>query len=975
MWNKQSIKEGYLTATVISIITLVCFFCTAGQLLTRLTGHPLLFAGSWLFKMTVSAMVIWVPLLLGADQQHGYHSRWGMTLLLWLVGAIGFCWAKYTTQPVVDVALPSPELYVAQEVFISWLSCTGLFLFASPLQKILHRWPIYQRRHWILAITGLFFAIRLVNGYDLLGFHHGISLLWFVYLFATGDWLANDHQWLCRWPRWQYALITSGAFLLSGLLTWLNMSHVIYSPHQGLTPDTHYLLAINAYQPLVVISSLLAVAWLLRAGHQEEVSERGNVQLILLLGLLGTPQAITPLLLPRVHWVPAVITAIVLLSLTMLLPGLIVRLGNCWKVQLNWRQYLVKLQQAAAHYWPLLLTYGLLWLLTVVSFIWLWSNDLTMVQWVVTQRAKIITVNVLIAFALVLILMALTNRWWLSSGIGVVLYLGWLCASILKLAARNEPILPTDLSTIAAPKETLEMVNPWIIAVAVLVIVLIMGGAGWLEYRYGRQTRFNGWWRIIVAALSVAFLASFTRANHSQSVVYKQLQRIDDTPYFYSQIRGARMNGALLQFANNLDVHVMTKPAGYSAATMHRIEQRYTAIGQAINRQRTHQSVGRQNLVFVLSESFADPVRVPGMKVSGGDPLPFLHQFRQRTTSGLMLSSGYGGGTANMEYQALTGLSIANFSPTMPTPYSQLVPYQNRTFTINNLFRDSIGIHPFTANLYSRKAVYRKFGFNHFYHFDGGDKITYTNKIQHNPRVSDDSTYREIDLNLRRLPHGKFIQVATMQNHMPYEPAYYPKRQYRVSGQGFKTPEQRAQIETYIQGVHYTDRALQQWIARLDNLKQPTTVVWYGDHLPGIYHGLPMGKYGVPLHETDYFIYSNRAARQFNHNRLAKKHQLVSPNDFAAMALAQMDVKVSPYYALLTRVYEDLPATSLPTNGTAKNNAAHQTGIAFVDQQGRLVKLDHRQQQLFHDYQLVQYDLTAGHHYLFKERFLKQVAK
>lgn len=520
----------------------------------------------------------------------------------------------------------------------------------------------------------------------------------------------------------------------------------------------------------------------------------------------------------------------------------------------------------------------------------------------------------------------------------------------------------------------LGMVNKWVIVFTLIGTIVIITVCWQLEKRVGKSCRFNPFVRIAIAFLSCAYLFSFSFANHSNSIVYKQLQNINDTPYFYSQLRGAKMNGTLLQFANNIDVHVMNKPKGYSASTMKDLANRYSKLGAKINQNRTHNSVGNQNLVFVLSESYSDPSRVPGMKVSG-NPIAYLHQLKKHSTSGLMLSSGYGGGTANMEYQALTGLSIANFSPTLPTPYSQLVPYQKRTFTINNLFNYSIGIHPFSANLYSRKTVYKKFGFNKFYHFDGGNKITYTQKIQHSPRVSDDSAYKEVTLNLKRQPHGKFVQLATMQNHMPYEPTYYAKNNYHVSGKGFKTPDQKAQIETYIQGIHYTDQALKKWITELDKLNQPTTVVWYGDHLPGIYHGLPMGKYGTQLHETDYFIYSNAAARKTNQNRLTWQHRLVGPNNFAAMALAQMDVKVSPYYALLTKVAEDIPATSLPTNGTAKNNSAHQGGTDFVNARGEHVKLTSKQKKLFHDYQLVQYDLTAGHHYLLKDSFLKQIAK
>lgn len=961
-------KNGRLTGTLLSLATICCYLCTAGQLLTRLTGHhPVVFVLWWLFKMAISALVVLVPILIG-NNQHCKAPRWGMAALLGLIGAVGFLWAKYTTQPVLDVAQPSPELYVAQQVFIAWLSSIGLFAFAAPLQRLLHRWSVIHRRQWLIAITAAYFLIRLFNAYDALGFHRGTSIIWFIYLFAVGDWLA-------KWRGWQYAAVTIAGFAVSGILTWLNMNRVIYSPHAGLTPDNHYLLAINAFQPLVVITCILVTAWLGRSTGLHWANDRNDVQLILLLGLLGTPQAVTPILLTAVKWPLAVAAGLVLTLLAIALPPLVVKLGHRCHVNFDWRQIIHWGWNVARRYWPLLLTYLALWVITVASFAYLWGNDWTMVQWVITQREQVVTVNVLIVLAFVLILMAITNRWWFSSGLGIAFYLGWLVASVLKIAARNEPILPTDLAAVKALCELLGMVDPWLVAGVVVVAAVLLVCFAWVEYRYGQSCRFNAWGRVTAAVLVVAFLACFTRANHSNTVVYKQLQRIDDTPYFYAQLRGAKMNGTLLQFANNVDVHVMAKPAGYSAATMRQIGRRYAKEGRLINQQRSHQSVGRQNLVIVLSESFADPARIPGMKVAGGDPLPFLHQFKKQTTSGLMLSSGYGGGTANMEYQALTGLSMANFSPTMPTPYSQLVPFQKHTFTINNLFKYSIGIHPFTANLYSRQAVYRKFGFNKFYHFAGGSKITYTSKIQHNPRVSDDATYREIDLNLRRRPHGKFVQVATMQNHMPYEPAYYQKRQYHVSGRGFNNSDQQGQIEAYIQGLHYTDQALKEWVHRLDESKQPTTVVWCGDHLPGIYHGLPMGKYGIPLHETDYFIYSNKAAQKLNHDRLTIPHRLVSPNDFAALALMKMDVKVSPYYALLTRVAMDLPAISLPTNGTAKNNSAHQGGIDFIDDQGRRVKLNRHQQRLFRDYQLVQYDLTAGHHYLQRTSFLKRVAR
>lgn len=975
MFSSLKQSHSHQFGIIFVLLALCSFLGTASQLMTHLHEGTLPFILWWILKTFVSTSALLVPITIGAYQQRHQFNRQLAVVGLWIIGAITFTTAKFTTQPVTTTAQPSPELYVVQQVFITWLISTDLYLFAQPLQKLCHRWPTKTRRHWLIGLTGAFLLINLIIGYDAFGFHRGTSLIWFCYLFALGDWLANDQSWLHKWTNWRFAFMTTISLLFSSLITWLNMNHVVYSPHSDLTPNNHYLLGINPYQPFLLLTSLLIVAWLLRSPGKHNGEHPLLISEILLLNLLGLPLMVTPLLLSKTNLMVSGSIALAIIVTFALAIKLVDFLGNHFSWQLDYWVFLRMTKKFCQKYWPVLLSYLVLWIITLASFAILWDGKFTMVQWMLTERPKIITVNVLIIFAINLILMAITNRWWLSSGLTLVFYLGWLCASSLKIAARNEPIIPTDLATLAAPGAMLGMVNRWIIIMAILCLIIVIGLCCWLEKPWGYQSRFTLLARIITGLLACGFLCCFNFANHSKSIVYKQLQNIDDTPYFYSQLRGAKMNGTLLQFANNIDVHVMNKPRGYSASTMQRLATRYTKIGAKINRSRSHEHVGRQNLVFVLSESYSDPSRVPGMKVSGGDPIPFLHHLKKQTTSGLMLSSGYGGGTANMEYQALTGLSIANFSPTLPTPYSQLVPYQRRTFTINNLFNYSIGIHPFSANLYSRKAVYKKFGFNKFYHFDGGSKITYTKKILHSPRVSDDSAYKEVTLNLQRHPHGKFVQLATMQNHMPYDPSYYGKNRYHVSGKGFNNPNQKAQIETYIQGIHYTDQALEQWIKQLDRLSQPTTVVWYGDHLPGIYHGLPMGKYGVPLHETDYFIYSNAAARRINHNRLKGQHKLVGPNNFAAMALAQMDVKVSPYYALLTEVAEKIPATSLPTNGTAKNNSAHQAGTDFIDAQGKHVKLTKQQRKLFHDYRLVQYDLTAGHHYLLKTSFLKQVAK
>ena len=97
----------------------------------------------------------------------------------------------------------------------------------------------------------------------------------------------------------------------------------------------------------------------------------------------------------------------------------------------------------------------------------------------------------------------------------------------------------------------------------------------------------------------------------------------------------------------------MDKPEDYSEETMTKITKKYSKEADSINQSRTT-NLTDNTVIMVLSETFSDPTRVPGVSFAE-DPMPNIRQIKRETTSGLMLSPGYGGGTANIEYQALMG--------------------------------------------------------------------------------------------------------------------------------------------------------------------------------------------------------------------------------------------------------------------------------------------------------------------------------
>ncbi|MFD1672138.1 LTA synthase family protein [Agrilactobacillus yilanensis] len=872
------------------------------------------------------------------------------------------------------------ELYLLRGSTGIFLAYIGLLIIGPTIIKELDRHELITIRRGIIIVFTIFVVGNVVLNQDILGFRQGQNLIWYLYLFVIGYWLKREDWSQVKrrqlWLGWSVTLIASGLF------AWLTTNKVYYDPHHGLSLSDHYLGSIISSQPLFLIfavltfilirqklkrSIMVTMPSLLSFGFVLILANNPKLLIVTMSGLHHSvwtlPIGVHLLLILGLAAIFVLVVQLAYQQLTRLNQN-ILPLKN-FKFDLNHVHQYLKRVLVAWHFW---LPLGLAWLMTVLSMGRLWSWDWSMIQWLVLHREAIIFVNIAIVFAIFGIFWALFNTYWYAFAFTFGAYAIWLIASFIKIDYRAEPILPSDMSMLTSVSELLNMVSKNTIIWAVIGLALLIGLAIFIQHIDRPHLRLNLKKRVALLLIASAALASFYTANHPKTPIALLLDEIEDRPYFFAQLRGAKLNGTLLQFANNLDVKIMAEPKGYSEARMQALAKKYQKVADEINKTRSETNLKDQTVIFNLSESFADPSRVPNLKVSS-DPIPFVHQMKANTASGLMLSSGYGGGTANVEYQTLTGLAINNFSPTLPTPYSQLVPYQTVSPAFTNLFNYKVGIHPFSANLYSRKQVYKKFGFNKFYHLNGGDPLSYTAKIDNSPYISDASAYAQTLKVLNDHQGGQFINLVTMQNHMPFD-AYYKETNYTVSGTAYTSDTRKQQIENYIQGIHYTDTALKEFIQKIDQLQRPITLIWYGDHLPGIYNGNAMQTYGLQLHETDYFVYSNRYSRQ--QDRTLPKTKIVSPNNFPAMALAKMNMKVSPYYALQTKVYTDLPAMTLDSFNSAKNNTVNASS-EYVSETGKVVsKLTKKQQTLMDDYQLLQYDITAGEQYALKNNFMTQ---
>lgn len=596
--------------------------------------------------------------------------------------------------------------------------------------------------------------------------------------------------------------------------------------------------------------------------------------------------------------------------------------------------------------------------------------------------------NFIVLGVIYLTLVLILNRFWVASAIFGTVMTVFAVANHIKIESRNEPVIPADLNFITGgnageltsfiPNSSQALVDGAVAGVICFVAICIV-----MQFLDGRNAVIPCHWlhpfasvknfagtitRILAAALSTALVFSFVWGlGADDSWATKFAHNLSDRPQPWNPIADATSNGPAINFLQLAHTKIMDKPEDYSEETMTKIAKKYSKEADSINQSRTT-NLTDNTVIMVLSETFSDPTRVPGVSFAE-DPIPNIRQIKNETTSGLMLSPGYGGGTANIEYQALTGLSMANYSATLSIAYQQLVPGQKWDQSLNQLWNEktgedsSVAFHAYNRNMYFRDINYKKFGFSKFYATDGKPKLTNLYPIDSAWYASDESFYSQVLKKMQSSDGNKFYQVVTMQNHMPYEDIYADNQFKELDTSENLQENERLNIETYTKGLNYTDQSTQDFLNALNNIDRPITVIFYGDHLPGIYSTAYSDSDNIlGLHETDYFIWSNNASSAAGTKLDNASSAYTSSNYFSAQLASHLNAKVSPYLAFLTEMHQAIPAMSVPSaaGGSPDKPVYLNAAGARISEKD----LSEEAKTLLHNYKLIQYDMSAGKNYL-----------
>jgi phosphoglycerol transferase MdoB-like AlkP superfamily enzyme len=416
--------------------------------------------------------------------------------------------------------------------------------------------------------------------------------------------------------------------------------------------------------------------------------------------------------------------------------------------------------------------------------------------------------------------------WTATNRLGVALALvaaGLLFTSSLhirKLQLIGRPLLPWDFlewRQVTSLAPTLLPGAGTFLAILAGLLVLAALVAGVRAVRRGRP-RFPlpGLARAGLAVASLVYLLAITFYAHVP-LLPKAFMRFGVMHQVWDQRSNFQANGLPLMLLWNWEGLRLEPGSAYSADGVR------TALGRDAEPPATTPPEPVDVIIY-MAESLWDPTQL-GVPLST-DPLPFLRGLMATHSSGHLISPTFGGGTANAEFELLTGMS-ASFAPDGSFPYQHYV--MKPVEALPSLFRDAgyhtAAIHPFHAWYWSRDVVYPLLGFEEF------QSLTdFADAKLEGPWVSDEALVDHLLAQLSDERRSRFIMAITMSTHGPYSLPLTGKEEVKVLGK--LSPDNTLLLTNYAHKLRQTDRALERLVRALEARPRKTLLVVFGDHLP-----------------------------------------------------------------------------------------------------------------------------------------------
>lgn len=492
--------------------------------------------------------------------------------------------------------------------------------------------------------------------------------------------------------------------------------------------------------------------------------------------------------------------------------------------------------------------------------------------------------NFLIFFAVSLLINSLTLPF-IGTIMTMAFSLFWYIANFFIIAYRNKPVMPADLKAISTVREVISgyTLTPnihMVCGVSVVVLYSIISIVTWKRGRTYDSQKCIWVKRGIGAGVAVVIL--FLCASNPV------LSSLNAFQWDAKLLSAFHTEGMALTFLKAEVSARVQKPEGYSREIVSQYLQEYAGTEKK-------EGIRPTNIIMVMDEAFSD-LREIGLS-SDIDVMPFIDSLNENVIEGSLGVSVFGGGTCNTEFEALTGNSLA-FMGVGAYPYTENItkPMFSLASYFGTLNYDTEAFHPSKAKNWNRDTVYLNFGFDVFHSIEDYPKISDDHYLHGHPADIVDFLYME-DVVEQKTGRPCFLFDVTIQNHSPYERWEDVEKAEGVGGLQYNT-------QVYLSLVKASDTAVQQLVETYRNLKDPTMIVYFGDHQPGLpdssYREFSENFGQLDQFKSKFFIWTNYETE-------TQHDAFLSSNYLPWLILERGNFDLPPYVKMLRELHEKYP--------------------------------------------------------------------
>ncbi len=258
------------------------------------------------------------------------------------------------------------------------------------------------------------------------------------------------------------------------------------------------------------------------------------------------------------------------------------------------------------------------------------------------------------------------------------------------------------------------------------------------------------------------------------------------------------------------------------------------------------------NVIFLQLETFFDVNHLSHVNFSE-NPIPNFSRLHNEFSSGYIGVPSIGAGTANTEFEIISGMSLEHFGMG-EYPYKTVLqksPSESICYNLKNHSYTTHAIHNNTATFYDRNLVFSNLGFDTFTSIEYMQNLEYTTTGW----AKDNVLVESITDCLNSSENSDLVYTITVQGHGKYPSDYADEMP--ISANGFSNDEDTAkEFNYYINQLYEVDQFIGDLLTTLESRDERTVVVMFGDHLPS-FDISPEDLEGGDLFRTEYVIWNN----------------------------------------------------------------------------------------------------------------------